>query len=156
MKNRLLASLLEQRNSDIYSSVRREIEKAFEDHGRTWLSTRDPTMQGLRFKIDVSETDAALEVKAEIPGVDPKDIDVKLREHVLTIKGEKREEKEEEKKDYHITERRYGSFYRSITLPAEVDASKVTATFVNGTLHVLLPKSHSNQNGSKKIPIREG
>jgi len=154
MKNRLLASLLEQRDGDIYSSVRREIERAFEDYGRNWPSIKDFSKQGLRLKVDVSETDTVIDVKAEIPGVDAKDIEVKLKDNTLTIKGEKKEEKEETKKDYHITERSYGSFFRSFTLPAEVDNSKVTATFANGTLHVMLPKAHLNQTSSKTIPVK--
>ena len=71
--------------------------------------------------IDVSETDKEVTVEAELPGVDEKDIDVTLGDNMLTIKGEKKQEKEEKKKDYHLTERSYGSFSRSMVLPFDAD-----------------------------------
>lgn len=154
MKKRLLANLLEQRDSDIYGAVRREIERAFDDYGRNWPAIKDLSKRGLHVKVDVSETDASIDVKAEIPGVDAKDIDIKLQDNILTIKGEKKQEKEDTKKDYHITERTYGSFSRSFTLPADVEVSKVAATFTNGMLNITLPKSHDSKTGSIAIPIK--
>ena len=154
MKNRLLANLLDQRDGEIYGTVRREIERAFDDYARHWPSIKDIAKQGLRLKVDLSETDNLIEVTAELPGVAAKDIDVKLKDNILTIKGEKKQEKDEIKKDYHITERSYGSFSRSFTLPAEVDDGKAVATFAHGTLHISLPKSPQSKNGSKTIPVK--
>jgi HSP20 family protein len=90
--------------------------------------------------LDLSETKDAVIVKAELPGVEPKDIAVSLQEGTLTIKGEKEAEKEEKDKRYHRVERSYGAFFRSIRLPAAVDAGKVTAAFKDGVLTVTLPK----------------
>ena len=91
--------------------------------------------------VDLSETKDAVVVKAELPGVEQKDISVSLQDGMLTIKGEKEAEKEEKDKRYHRVERSYGAFYRSIRLPASVDASKVAASFKDGVLTVTLPKA---------------
>ena len=154
MKNKLIANLLEQRDGEIYGAVRREIERTFDDYSRNWFLMKELSRQGLRFNVDVTESDGAVEVKADIPGVDAKNIEVQLKDNTLIIKGEKKEEKEEKKKEYHISERTYGSFFRSFTLPAEVDDTKIDATFANGTLHIHLPKSHTSKNGSKTIPVK--
>jgi HSP20 family protein len=92
-------------------------------------------------KLDVSETKDAIIVKAEIPGVEQKDIEVSLQEGALTIKGEKHQEKEEKDERHHRVERSYGAFMRSITLPASVEGDKVTAAFKNGLLTVTMPKA---------------
>lgn len=91
-------------------------------------------------KVDLSETKDTLVVKAEIPGVDEKDVSVSLQDQVLTVKGEKRHEKEEKDEQSHRVERAYGAFTRSFRLPAHVDAEKVAATFKDGVLTVTLPK----------------
>ena len=75
-------------------------------------------------RIDVSETDTELKIEAELPGIDEKDVEVVLSDGRLTIKGEKKQEKEEKKKDYHMVERSYGSFARSIALPFEADPNR--------------------------------
>jgi len=154
MKNKLIANLLEQRDGEIYGAVRREMERTFGDYSRNWLFMKELSRQGLRFNVDVTESDGAVEVKADIPGVDAKNIEVQLKDNTLIIKGEKKEEKEEKKKEYHISERTYGSFFRSFALPAEVDDTKIDATFANGTLHIHLPKSYTSKNGSKTIPVK--
>jgi HSP20 family protein len=91
--------------------------------------------------LDVSETKDAVMVKAELPGVDQKDIAVSLVEGTLTIKGEKHAEKEEKDERYHRIERSYGAFYRTVPLPATVDTEKVTATFKDGVVTITLPKA---------------
>ena len=91
--------------------------------------------------LDLSETKEALTVKVEIPGMDSKDVQVTLQENVLTIKGEKKEEKESKDERYHRVERNYGAFARSVRLPVGVDGSKVEARFKNGVLTVTLPKT---------------
>lgn len=100
-------------------------------------------------RLDVSETKEAMVAKAEIPGMDPKDISVSLQENLLTIKGEKKEEKEER---YHRVERSYGAFARSVRLPVGVDGSKVNAAFKNGLLTVTLPKTPAAKGST--IPIK--
>ena len=93
--------------------------------------------------MDVTETDDALTVTAELPGLSKADVKITMEHGVLTLSGEKRVEKEEKKKDYHLVERRYGAFHRSVTLPVGVDTSKATATFQDGVLVVTLPKAEA-------------
>ena len=104
--------------------------------------------------MDVVETDEALEAKFDLPGLDEKDLDVNLTDDVLTIKGKKETEKEETEKEYHRVERSYGTYYRAIRLPCEVDASKVTAQFSKGVLTVYLPKAESAKSKSKKVEVK--
>ncbi|MBI2466617.1 MAG: Hsp20/alpha crystallin family protein [Candidatus Rokubacteria bacterium] len=102
--------------------------------------------------LDLSETKDALMVKAEIPGIEPKEIEVSLQGEVLTIKGEKEEEREEKDKHYYRKERTYGAFARSLRLPVAVDGSKVTATFKNGLLTITLPKAPAAKGTT--IPVK--
>ena len=104
-------------------------------------------------KIDVKEDEKAIYVKAEIPGLDEKDLDVTLKDNVLTISGEKKEETSEEDKDknYRYCERRFGSFSRSIRMPEGIKADSVKASYKNGVLDIELPKSESAK--PKKINI---
>ena len=104
-------------------------------------------------KVDVSETKDAVVVKAEIPGMEAKDVQASLQENVLTITGEKRHEQEEKDERFHRVERSYGSFTRSMQLPAGVDAGKVNASFKNGVLTVTLPKTDRAREATKRIPI---
>ncbi len=103
--------------------------------------------------LDVSETKDKLIVKTEIAGVDPKDIDIKISGDVLTIKGEKKEEKEEKDENYHLMERRYGTFSRSIQLPMEVNEKKIKANYKNGVLKITLPKSEKSKAKATTIAI---
>ncbi|MEM5371248.1 Hsp20/alpha crystallin family protein [Paraburkholderia azotifigens] len=148
-------------------SLRREIDRLFDEfdrgpgilpfrrslfgiepfwrHERSWASTP---------AVDVSETEKAYEIVAELPGIDEKDIEVKLANGGLTIKGEKREEKEEKKKDYYLHERRFGAFERYFQMPEGVDREKIEASFRKGILTVTLPKTQEAQNAEKKIPVK--
>ncbi|MTV15463.1 MULTISPECIES: Hsp20/alpha crystallin family protein [Bradyrhizobium] len=103
--------------------------------------------------IDIVEKEKAFEITAELPGLDAKNIDLQLSDDVLTIKGEKQDEKEEKTKDRYVSERRYGSFRRSLQIPGSVDADKIEATFRNGILTVSLPKSPEVQK-QKSIPVK--
>lgn len=105
-------------------------------------------------RVDVSETDKEIKVSAELPGIDEKDIDVSLTRDTLTIKGEKKEEKEDKGKDYYRMERSYGSFTRAISLPIEVDTDKAKATFKKGVLQVVLPKSAKAIQETKKVAVK--
>lgn len=104
--------------------------------------------------VDVAETDKAYEIKAELPGLDEKDVEVKLVNGGLTIKGEKHEEKEEKQKDYYLHERRFGSFERYFQIPEGVDSEKIEATFSKGVLTVMLPKTPEAQKPEKTIPVK--
>jgi HSP20 family protein len=111
--------------------------------------------------VDVSESEKAYEITAELPGMDEKNIEVKLADGGLTIKGEKQEDKEEKKekekekeKEYYLHERRFGSFERCFRVPEGVDTSKIEATFKKGVLTVTLPKSPEAQKAEKKIEVK--
>lgn len=104
--------------------------------------------------LDVSETSQAVVVQAEIPGMESKDIDVSLEAGILTIRGERKREHEEKDENFHRVERSYGSFYRSIRLPAEVDPEGVKATYKKGILKITLPKT--KKDTGKKIEVSAG
>jgi HSP20 family protein len=103
--------------------------------------------------LDVAETRNDIVVMAEIPGMDPKDIDISLSDGVLTIRGEKKQEKEEKGENYHLVERSYGSFIRSIQLPMKVQSGKINASYKNGVLKVTLPKSEEAKIKEIKIKV---
>jgi HSP20 family protein len=103
-------------------------------------------------KLDVSETKDAMVVGAEMPGVDPKEIEIALMGDLLTLKGEKEKETVEKEERYHRVERTYGAFLRSVRLPMAVDGSKVTATFKNGVLVVTLPKTPASRG--TMVPVK--
>jgi HSP20 family protein len=91
--------------------------------------------------LDVAETPESFVVKAEVPGIDPKEIDISVTGNTLTLKGEKQEEKEEKGKNWRRVERSYGSFHRSVTLPVAIKAEKIEAESKDGVLTITLPKS---------------
>lgn len=101
--------------------------------------------------VDISETDSHVIVRAEVPGMDKNDISITMSGGLLTIQGEKKQEKEEEKENYRVVERRYGSFSRRLRVPNGVDADKIEASYKDGVLKVAIPKSESEK--SRKIEI---
>ncbi len=106
-------------------------------------------------RIDISENDKNIFIEAEIPGVKKGDINISLQDNILTIKGEKKSVNEDKKdKSYFRSERSYGSFTRSFTLPAEVNPDKVEAKFEDGILNVTLAKIHPHQKNEKMIEIK--
>ncbi|HLH49508.1 MAG TPA: Hsp20/alpha crystallin family protein [Roseiarcus sp.] len=112
-----------------------------------WLGETAPA-------VDVAEKEKAFEVTAELPGIDQNNVEVKLANDVLTIKGEKKQETEEKKKNYYMSERRYGSFERSFQVPEGVDQDKIEASFNKGVLTVTLPKSVEAQKSAKTITVK--
>jgi HSP20 family protein len=102
--------------------------------------------------LDLSETKDNFVVKAEVAGMDAKDIKISLTGDLLTIRGEKKQEKEEKEEDYHVVERSYGAFSRSVRLPAEVESGKIEASYKNGILRITLPKSEKVK--AKKVKIK--
>jgi HSP20 family protein len=132
-------------------SVRRELDRLFDRFLEPAWSEM-PTLGDWSPTVDVSEDKDAVTVKAELPGVEQKDIAVSLQDGVLSIKGEKRAEKEEKDKRYHRVERSYGAFYRSIQLPSTVDTGKVSATFKDGVVTITLPKAPEAKGTT--IPVK--
>jgi len=104
--------------------------------------------------VDVKETEKELVVKAELPGIEEKDIEVFVTDDVLTIKGEKKQEKEEKEKGYYHVERTYGTFHRQIPLPSGVDTGDVHAGFKNGVLTVKIRKTETAKEKRKKVAIK--
>ena len=105
-------------------------------------------------RFEVSETDDAIVVEAELPGMDEKDIELTLQENVLTLKGEKKREEETKKKNCYISERSYGQFQRSLQLGPNVDADKVDASFKKGVLTVTIPKLEPEESKARTIDIK--
>ena len=128
------------RNFRSLGRLRRDFDDLFErffgDVGLPELAKSDAFVPS----VDVKETEDAVEITAEVPGMKPEDIEVTLTGDILSLKGEKKEEHEEKKGGYHYTERKFGSFQRSFRLPVEVDRSKLEATHKDGVLKVVLPK----------------
>lgn len=104
--------------------------------------------------LDVAENEDEFIVKASVPGINPDDLDITVTKNTLTIKGEMRHEEETEEERYHLRERRYGRFARSITLPTSVDSDRIEANYVNGVLSLHLPKTEEMK--PKRIEVRSG
>jgi HSP20 family protein len=143
-------------------NLRQEMERLFDDFRfdlgaspfrREPLWRRGEMSWGSIPAVDVAEKDDAYEITAELPGLDEKDIELKFANGMLTIKGEKNEQREEKKKDYHLSERRYGSFQRSFSVPEGVEPDKIAASFAKGVLTVTMPKSAEAVKAEKKIAI---
>jgi HSP20 family protein len=139
------------------AALQREMNRAFESFWsraeRPFGGLAAPFGEGVP-RSDVVETDAGIEVTVELPGLEEKDIEVSLSDEALTIKGEKNVERKDEKKGYYISERSYGSVYRSIPLPAGVDSDKAEASFRNGVLTVKLPQRPEAKAKVKKIEVK--
>jgi HSP20 family protein len=141
-------------STDAYGFFQREMNRLFDDAFRGLPMAPGPGNGFHAPSIDVKETEKAIEIEAELPGMSEKDIEVRLESDLLTIKGEKRQEKEESKKDYHVSERSYGSFLRTVQVPSGVDVSKVTATYEKGVLKVTMPKPTDTKSAAKKIDVK--
>ena len=148
---------------DVWNSFRGEMDRLFDRFGfpslRRVFDIEPSWRSASSFNfstpaIDMSEDDKAYKISAELPGIDPKDIDVSLSGDTLVLKGEKRQEKEEKDKNYPFSERSYGSFQRSFQLPSSVDRHKVAADFSNGVLTISLPKTAEAQKPQKKIEVK--
>ncbi|MBX5135346.1 Hsp20/alpha crystallin family protein [Rhizobium lentis] len=147
-----------------FEALRSEIDRLFDgfvpspwrSSDRSIFARGFPSLSGWAAApaVDVIEKDDAFEITAEMPGLDQKNIEVTLSNSYLTIRGEKQEEKEDKQKEYHVSERRYGSFQRTFQIPDGVDANKVDATFTNGVLKVRLPKSADAKKNERKVEIK--
>ncbi len=126
---------------------------SFFDENRFWPELGRNGKDSFMPCFEISETAKNIEITAEIPGVEEKDIDVSLDGGILTVKGEKKSEHDEKNKDYHITERSYGSFQRSFAMPEGIDSSKIDAKFKNGVLKISLPRTEESRKNVKKIKV---
>ncbi|GBF28019.1 spore protein SP21 [bacterium MnTg02] len=139
---------------DPFRAMHREMDRLFDEFGQTFRTSAPAArFNGLTPNINVSETDEAIEITVELPGVAEDDIDLTLVDNMLTIRGEKKSEIEEKDKNYHLVERSFGSFERSIALPYELDTDQIKADFQKGVLTVRLPKPPEIEAKTKKIQI---
>jgi HSP20 family protein len=116
--------------------------------GETELSTRSWAPP-----VDIYETEDAIVLKAELPGVDPKDVEVRVEDNTLYLKGERKFEKEVKEQNYHRVERSYGSFARSFSLPNSISTDKVKAEFKDGLLTLTMPKREEAKPKTIKIDV---
>ncbi|MBN8871587.1 MAG: Hsp20/alpha crystallin family protein [Rhodospirillales bacterium] len=146
-----------------FENLRREVDRLFEDFdGGFWRMPTGSLFEGTSLRkrgagapaADVVERDKDYQVTVELPGLEQKDLELKVSNDFLTIKGEKREEKKETKKGYYLSERSYGAFQRSFTLPTGVDADRIEADFKNGVLTVTLPKKPEAIQAERKIDVK--
>jgi HSP20 family protein len=151
--------------NDHWQNMRREFDDMFDRFGMRGfpafplLFDRDPSgrpgvMQVPTPAVDISEDDKAYKITAELPGLGVEDVAVSISGDMLTLRGEKRQEHEEKLANKHISERAYGSFERSFSLPVNIDQAGITAAFANGILTLSLPKSAAAQHQARKIEVR--
>jgi HSP20 family protein len=133
--------------SQMRSAMDRMFDDAFSDWGGDWSQPLSGVLP-----LDVVEKDNEFLVSASIPGINPDDLEITYTGNTLTIKGESKGEEEKEEGHYHLRERRYGSFARSITLPASVKADRIDASYEAGVLKLRLPKAEEAK--PKRIPIK--
>ena len=135
-----------------FSRLRNEVDRIFDN-----LPFRIPTIRLSRFAaapaVEMTETKKAYKIKAELPGMDPENVEVTFEDGLLRISGEKKEEREESEKGYRLSERTYGSFERLIELPAAAQGEKIEAKFKNGLLTITVPKSPNANAQPRRIMI---
>lgn len=136
------------RESYAFAALQQEIDRLFESFTRNFSNAGTQVVPNM----DVSETDKEIEITAELPGLEEKDVQLNVADNRLTIKGEKKSQREEKDKDYRLVERSYGSFTRALELPAGVNADNIKATISKGVLKVVIPKPAPAQ--TKKIDIK--
>ncbi|MGN6115991.1 MAG: Hsp20/alpha crystallin family protein [Nitrobacter sp.] len=137
-----------RRGANPLSFLQREIDRLFDGVSRGISGFNMTNMPSM----DISETDKTLEITAELPGLEKKDVQLNVADNLLTIRGEKKNEHEEKNKDYHLVERSYGSFSRSVELPSNVKVEDITAEMANGVLKITVQKPVSKQ--LKQIEIK--
>ena len=138
------------------ANLRHDMDSLFDRFFRdpwSWGDSDSPASGLMNMpRTDLADTENEVTVTMELPGVDPKNVDISITGDVLTVRGEKKEEKKERKKNYHYVERQHGSFHRSVQLPSTVDPSKVDATFKDGVLSVSVAKNPEAK--PKRITVR--
>lgn len=137
----------------VLDRFRREFDRMLDNFWSGGLEDFWPTGQWMP-RLDVAETADALVVTLDVPGADPKKIDISVTGNVLTVRGQREEEKETKEKSFHRVERAYGAFSRVVTLPSEVDVNKITATAKDGVLTITLPKHEEAKPRQIKIDVK--
>ncbi|MBN2161800.1 MAG: Hsp20/alpha crystallin family protein [Pontiellaceae bacterium] len=137
--------------SDPFDMLHREINELFDGYYRGFGMRKAGSAD-----FELSEGDDEIRVKIELPGMDENDISIELEEDVLSVRGERRQEKESRKRNYHVSEISYGTIHRTIPLPARVDQEKAKAKFRRGVLSLTLPKAEDDGTRRRQIPVSTG
>jgi HSP20 family protein len=151
-------SLLRREEDFPFLTLQREMNRLFDDFWRGFeLPAALPGLPrgAVMPQIDVAETDKDIRVTAELPGMEEKDIEVTLQNDMLSIKGEKKREREEKDENYRLVERSFGAFHRTIPLGVDVQQDKIDASFNKGVLTIVLPKSPAALQKAKKIAVKK-
>jgi len=152
-------NVVRRKNNGFWTDPFRELDRVQRDLGSLFDALvpreegRSEQLANWAPPVDITETENEYLVKADLPGLDKKDIDVTVENGVLTIKGEKKEEHESKKKGMHRSERYFGSFYRAIALPSGIDETKLSAKHKNGVLELTLPKTEEAKPKQIKVDI---
>jgi len=136
-----------------FDRIRRQMDRMWDSLFEWGPHLKSEDERGWLPALDLTENPNELIVQAEIPGLDPKDVDISLSDKTLTIREEKKQEREEKEENFHLIERSFGSFVRSIQLPAEVKSEKISASYKNGILKIVLPKSEQAKKKEVKIKV---
>jgi HSP20 family protein len=150
------------RYRDPFAEMRAEMDRVFDSFlgrglfGRQALFGRTEAAAPVAPDIDIRENDKEIILEAELPGIDEKDVELVVRDGVLSLKGEKKSERDEKKDNYHLVERSYGSFERSFRLPDTANEAQIKADFNKGVLRVVVQKRAEAVKAEKKIPIGKG
>ncbi len=143
--------VLHREMTSLFDGFFREFEQAF----RGWPGLARGGGPALAPAVDVSETDDEVHIAVDLPGLTEKDVEVSIDDDVLVVRGEKKQEREEKKRNYHLLERSYGRFERQVELPGGLDLDRAGAKFKNGVLTVTLPKRPNAQSRRRTIEVRE-
>lgn len=147
------------RPGDIFSAMRDEMDRMLERFEQGWpglpnLIARGLGREGMFPDVDVHESEKEIMIEVDLPGVEEKDVSVTMANGVLTIKGEKKSEREQKEENYRVAERSYGSFQRSLTLPETIDENQIEAKFDKGVLKITAQKKPEAVKAEKKIEIK--
>ncbi len=153
--------LSSHRRTDVFSAMRHEMDRMFERFEQGWPALprvfgRDLAQDAMLPETDVHENTKTVTIDVDLPGVDEKDVTVTLANGMLTIKGEKKSEREEKKENYYVSERSYGAFERSLRLPDTIDEAKLEAKFDKGVLRIVAQKKPEAVKAERKIEIKKG
>jgi HSP20 family protein len=140
------------RTDNPFITLQNEVDRLFENFTAGFTSLGNGMTNATLPNMDVAETDKEIEITAELPGLEEKDVQINISDNVLTVRGEKKAEKEQKDKNYRLIERSYGAFERSLQLPEGVNADAIKATIDKGVLKVVVPKPAPAQ--SKKIEVK--
>jgi HSP20 family protein len=138
-------------SKDLFGTLQREVNRVFDQMFGSGGGLASPG--GFAPSLEMTETEGGLVVTAELPGLEEKDVEVSLEGDMLTLSGEKRQERSEDKGGLHISERNYGSFRRSVRLPWAAEAGQASASFDKGVLTVTLPRPPEAKPAANRIPI---